>query len=299
MRKIISALTAWAIFFISNALTLGYLVSLYDDPTHLIAGNFNLSAAMFILPLALLTYPLDFSISMTIIFIANYLFWNVLKSPFSLSEILIYGGTFIIFAILVSLLGHWSKIRGIKKLAQLNLIIETQNQEILEQNRKLELQATYDALTGAYNRGFGLQILEDRIRQNHRDRLELTIVYIDVDNLKTTNDRLGHKYGDQIILGVVESMRAGIRDGDLVCRMGGDEFLLVMNNCSLAGAKNVMIRICEQLEILSRNSPFPYEISWGALSYNRDNFSSLHEFIERADQIMYASKQAKKNKQRN
>lgn len=134
---------------------------------------------------------------------------------------------------------------------------------------------------------------------HHRDRLELTIVYIDVDNLKTTNDKFGHKFGDQLILGVVESIRAGIRDGDLVCRMGGDEFLLVMSNCSLAGAINIMKRICEQLEVLSQGSPFLYEISWGALGYNKDYFPSLNEFIERADQIMYESKQAKKNKQKN
>lgn len=294
VRKILSALTVWAIFFISNALTLGYLVSCYDDPILLIAGNVNLSLAMFILPLALLTYPLYFSISMTLIFITNYLFWNIFNSSFSLSETLIYGGAFIIFAILVSLLGHWSKIRGIKQLVKLNLIIEIQNQEIREQNRKLELQATFDALTGAYNRGFGLQILENRIQQNLRDRLELTIVYIDVDNLKTTNDSLGHKYGDQLIVGVVESMRSVIRDGDLVCRMGGDEFLLVLSNCSLYQAKNIMKRICEKLEVLSKDSPFLYEISWGALSYNQDDFPSLNEFIERSDQIMYESKQAKK-----
>lgn len=258
----------------------------------------NLSAAMFILPLALLTYPLLFSISMTVIFVISYLFWNLLYSNLSFSEHLIYGGIFNIFAILVSLFGHWSKFRSIKRIAELNLVIEIKNQEILEQNRKLELQATYDALTGAFNRGIGLQILEDRIRLNQRDSLELTIVYIDLDNLKTTNDNLGHKFGDQLILGVVESIRGAIRDADLVCRLGGDEFLVVMNNCDLAEAKRIMSRICTQLELLSRGSPFPYEISWGALSHNKDDFPSLNEFIEGADRIMYEAKQAKKRLRR-
>jgi diguanylate cyclase (GGDEF)-like protein len=294
LRKRLSGLTAWAIFFFYNALILGYFVSLYDDPILLVAANVNLSVAMFILPLALLTYPPRFNLSLTFMFIASYLFWNILYSPFSFADILIYGGTFNIFAILVSLFGHWSKYRAIRRIAELNLIIETKNQEILEQNRKLEQQATYDNLTGAFNRGFGLQILDDRIRLNQRDTLELTIVYIDVDNLKTTNDRLGHKYGDQLILGVVISIRGEIREADLVCRMGGDEFLVVMNNCDLPEARRVMIRICAQLEQLSQGSPFPYEISWGALSYNKDDFKSLDEFIERADQIMYDSKQAKK-----
>ena len=296
LKKVISGLTAWAIFFVYNALHLGYFVSLYDDPIQLLAANVNLSAAMFILPLALLTYPLWFSLSLTAIFVANYLFWNVLDSPHSLAELMINGGTFVVFAILVSLLGHWSKIRSIKRIAELNLVIEIKNQEILEQNRKLELQATYDALTGVYNRGFGLQILEDRIRLNQRDGLELTIVYVDVDNLKTTNDTLGHKLGDRLILGVVESIRNAIREADLICRLGGDDFLVVMHHCDLEEAKRIMIRIGTQLENLSQGSPFPYEISWGALSYDKDEFSTMNEFIEQADHLMYETKLAKKKR---
>ena len=294
LRKRLSALTAWAIVFVFNALHLGYFVSLYDDPMQLLAANVNLSAAMFILPLALLTYPLRFSLALTAIFVVNYVFWNVLDSPFSYAELLIYGGTFQIFAIVVSLLGHWSKVRSVRRIVELNRVIELKNQEILAQNHKLELQATYDALTGAFNRGSGLHILEDRIRLTQRDGLQLTIVYIDVDNLKSTNDGLGHKFGDQLILGVVESIRGVIREADLVCRLGGDEFLVVMNNCEEADAKHIMLHICTHLELLSEGSPFPYEISWGVLSYNKDDFPSMNEFVERADQIMYQSKQAKK-----
>jgi len=297
-QKRISALTAWAIFFVYNALHLGYFVSLYEDPTQLIAANVNLSAAMFILPLALLTYPLRFSLSLTAIFVANYLFWNFLVSSHSLAQLMINGGTFVVFAILVSLLGHWSKIRSIRRIAELNLELEIKNQEIVDQNKKLEVQATYDALTGAFNRGFGLQILEDRIRLKQRDELELTIVYVDVDNLKSTNDTLGHKFGDQLILGVVGALRGAIREADLVCRLGGDEFLLVMNHCALDAAKVIMGRVDAQLEQLSKGSPFPLEISWGALSYNKDDFPSLNEFIERADHLMYEFKQAKKKLKR-
>jgi diguanylate cyclase (GGDEF)-like protein len=294
LRKRLSALTALAIFFVFNTLHLCYFVSLYDDPMQFLAANVNLSAAMFILPLALLTYPLRFSLALTAIFVANYVFWNVLESPFSYVDLLIYGGAFHIFAIVVSLLGHWSKIRSVRRIAELNRVIEVKNQEILEQNHKLELQATYDTLTGSFNRGFGLHFLEDRIRLTQRDGLQLTIVYIDVDNLKSTNDGLGHKFGDQLILGVVESIRGALREADLVCRLGGDEFLVVMNNCEEAEAKRIMLRICTHLELLSEGSPFPYEISWGVLSYNKDDFPSMNEFVERADQIMYQSKQAKK-----
>ena len=144
LRKRLSALTAFAIFFVFNSLILCYFVSLYDDLLQFLAASVNLSAAMFILPLALLTYPLRFSLALTAIFVATYVFWNVLKSPFSYAELLIYGGAFNIFAIVVSLLGHMSKIRSVRRIAKLNQVIELKNQEILEQNHKLELQATYD-----------------------------------------------------------------------------------------------------------------------------------------------------------
>ena len=126
----------------------------------------------------------------------------------------------------------------------------------------------------------------------------MTIVYADIDNLKTTNDGLGHKFGDQLIVGVVESVRSAIRDVDLVCRLGGDEFLLVMSDCELTEAKRIMNRICTQLEQRSEGSPFPYEISWGALSYNKSEFGSLNEFIEAADHLMYEAKQEKKHLRR-
>jgi len=294
LRKSISGLTAWGIFAVFNALHLTCFASLYEDRIHLIAANVNLSVAMFILPLALLTYPIGFSICITLVFITSYLFWNILNSPVSFSDILINGGAFNIFAMLVSVLGHWSKVRSTKQLVKLKLIIETKNQEILEQNHKLELQATYDALTGAFNRVAGLKILEDRIGLNQRDGRDLTIVYVDVDNLKTTNDGLGHKFGDQLIVGVVESMRSTIRDVDLVCRVGGDEFLVVMSDCELTEAKRIMGHICAQLEQRSEGSPFPFEISWGALSYNKGEFESLNEFIEAADHLMYEAKQEKK-----
>ena len=174
MRKRISALTAWAIFFAFNAAYLGYFASLVKDPVQLTVWNMNLSAAMFALPLALLTYPAWFNIGLVGFFVLNYLFWFSLNSPYSLLELLIYGGTFQLFAIFMALFGHWSKVRSAMVVAQLRFTVEAKNQEILEQNRKLEIKATYDALTGALNRGAGLKILEDRIRLNQRDGRDLT-----------------------------------------------------------------------------------------------------------------------------
>lgn len=298
LRKRISALTAFAIFYLVTSFYLGRFASLFNDPIQLTAWNMNTGAAMFLIPLALLTFPHRFNAMLIVAFFANYSFWFLLNSVFSFYELIVYGGSFLVFVALASLLGHWAKVLSAKRLAMLQLVIETKNQEILEKNRQLEFRATYDVLTGAFNRGAGLQILEDRIRLTHRDALDLTIVYVDVDNLKSTNDSLGHKLGDQLILGVVESIRYALRDVDLVCRLGGDEFLVVMGNCSQAEAQHIMNRIGAKLETLSTGSPFPYEISWGALGYKRADFHSVDEFIEGADRLMYEAKQEKKRLRR-
>ena len=298
LRKRLSALTAFAIFYLVTSFYLGRFASLFDDPIQLTAWNMNTGAAMFLIPLALMTFPHRFNVMLIVAFFANYSFWFLLNSVFSFYELIVYGGSFLVFVALTSLLGHWAKVLSAKRLAMLQLVIETKNQEILEKNSQLEFRATYDVLTGAFNRGAGLQILEDRIRLTHRDALDLTIVYVDVDNLKSTNDSLGHKLGDKLILGVVESIRNALRDVDLVCRLGGDEFLVVMGNCSQAEAQNIMNRICAKLEMLSTGSPFPYEISWGALGYKRADFHSVDEFIEGADRLMYEAKQEKKRLRR-
>src|SRR4029079_2396872 len=94
---------------------------------------------------------------------------------------------------------------------------------------QLEHQANYDALTGLPNRN----LLLDRLRQavySQRHVRSIAVVFIDLDHFKFVNDSLGHHTGDKLLQKMSERLRSAVRDGDTVSRLGGDEFILILND---------------------------------------------------------------------
>jgi PleD family two-component response regulator len=96
---------------------------------------------------------------------------------------------------------------------------------------QLEHQANYDALTGLPNRN----LLHDRLRQavySQRERRSIAVVFMDLDHFKFVNDSLGHSTGDLLLKAMGERLRSVLREGDTVGRVGGDEFVLILNDQS-------------------------------------------------------------------
>src|SRR5207248_9229063 len=96
---------------------------------------------------------------------------------------------------------------------------------------QLEHQANYDALTGLPNRN----LLHDRLRQtvySQRNPRNVAVVFMDLDHFKFVNDSLGHSTGDKLLKGMGERLRSVLREGDTVGRVGGDEFVLILNDQS-------------------------------------------------------------------
>lgn len=157
---------------------------------------------------------------------------------------------------------------------------------------RVKVHAERDLQTGVLNRQTGLDLLGERIRECKLSGKPLTICFVDINNLKQVNDKLGHKAGDRLIEVVSTTIRTALRNRDYVCRLGGDEFLVTFCDCGIAQARSAWNRIYTLL--MKKNEcpeiGFPVSVSYGFAEYNAIEGLSVMDFIEQADAAMYAHK---------
>ena len=161
---------------------------------------------------------------------------------------------------------------------------------------ELHLYATTDAMTGVLNRRTGLEMLEQQIKISKRRPMKFTICYVDINNLKYVNDNYGHNDGDFMILKVVETIKANLREADIVCRLGGDEFMIIFIDCNEAQARAIMERISKALDDYNKKKEKPYliTISKGFAEFIPGEAINAEELIALADIEMYRDKQIMK-----
>jgi len=165
-----------------------------------------------------------------------------------------------------------------------------------EAEEKLEKLARIDSLTGCYNRRYGLELLDRQLKLSHRSKSPLLLAFLDIDGFKAINDNFGHEEGDKVLKGVVKLLKFTLREIDIICRMGGDEFLLIFPDSSLKEAPLIKERLNKDLTKLNQTLKKPYKIgiSIGFSCYNPDNPQSADELIRIADKKMYEDKKNKK-----
>src|SRR5665648_53282 len=164
-----------------------------------------------------------------------------------------------------------------------------QRKQLEEELKKL---AHYDTLTGAYNRGYGLELLQRQIKLSKREKSPLLFAYSDLDNLKYINDEFGHEEGDRAMLQVAKLFKSILREVDIITRMGGDEFLVIFLDSSLNEIPIIKKRLSKELACLNQVSKKPYKIgfSTGFSYYNPSNPLPMDELIRIADEMMYKEK---------
>jgi diguanylate cyclase (GGDEF)-like protein len=156
--------------------------------------------------------------------------------------------------------------------------------------------STVDALTGLYNRTFFFSALEREIARGDRSGRAFCLVMLDLDDLKSVNDRYGHVSGDQVLRNVADTIRSGVRKIDVAARYGGDEFVALLPETDPTGgwvlAEKIRLTVAEQG--MPGIDPTP-TVSVGVVSYPADG-RSADALLVSADRAMYASKRSGKNR---
>lgn len=171
-------------------------------------------------------------------------------------------------------------------------ITEKKNQE-----ERILKQAHYDGLTNLPNRFLALDRLAQIINESLRDGTHAAVLFLDLDGFKRINDSLGHETGDRLLIQASKRLAASIRAGDTVCRLGGDEFIVILGGLKTASdaqpvAQN-LLKSCRETYVIDGRE-LVVTASIGIAIYPEDG-SSSNELLRNADTAMYHSKEQGRN----
>ena len=179
--------------------------------------------------------------------------------------------------------------------------VAIQNARLYEEVQEL---AITDGLTKIYNRRGLFQLGEREVERALRFRHSLSIIMLDLDHFKRVNDTHGHLIGDHVLSALAERCRAQVRNVDIAARYGGEEFILLLLETEIAGAAQVAERLRQAVEnmVISAEADeneigktVQITVSQGIATLTPD-MQNLTDLIARADQVMYAAKQAGRNR---
>lgn len=165
-----------------------------------------------------------------------------------------YLPTFIFTPILTLVLFYTLLFYSIKSVKIVGFKRKSDELEVLKlknsiHKKYIESKVLKDDLTSCYNRKYIMSNLEEKYRDNI---FNFAILFVDIDGLKMVNDTLGHEFGDQYIINISNAIREAIRDDDLVARIGGDEFLVVLNDIKEDDIDYILNRINEKIDLFDK-----------------------------------------------
>ncbi|HLG55727.1 MAG TPA: GGDEF domain-containing protein [Vicinamibacterales bacterium] len=184
--------------------------------------------------------------------------------------------------------------RSVLSAAAALLAVSLKNSELFREVRENSVR---DGLTGCFNRTHALEVLDAELRRARRSRLPLSLVMFDLDNFKGINDRHGHLCGDAVLAAVGAKMKAELRGSDLKCRYGGDEFMVILPDTPIAGARQVsenLRRAIAEHPVAWNDAQVLVTASFGLTAINQGEHDPLGA-ISRADTALYRAKQLGRN----
>jgi diguanylate cyclase (GGDEF)-like protein len=168
--------------------------------------------------------------------------------------------------------------------------------ELEDANDRLHNLSLSDELTGLNNRRGFMILATALLKFARRAGQPLSLLYIDLDSLKSMNDKFGHAAGDALIIRFARILTDTFRDSDVVGRMGGDEFVVLTVEAVENDLANIQARLQQNVDAHNRNTTPGYALSFslGAIRVDLVSSTSMEELLLQADEAMYRHKQARK-----
>jgi len=187
-------------------------------------------------------------------------------------------------------------------LARVNRELKIQSliKELKASYEKLQELAQTDPLTRLYNRRYFSEISSNILNLAKREKKPLSVVMLDIDKFKRVNDTYGHQVGDEVIVSLANILKANKRESDIVCRYGGEEFVILLPNTPIDGAVNFANKLREKVQNyilnLDDGTTLKFTISLGVASVNLEKEESIEKALNRADEALYESKNSGRNR---
>jgi diguanylate cyclase (GGDEF)-like protein len=259
-------------FCIASCLTILFLIGVVDY----ITGEEISLSVFYLLPVSLATWRAGRWIGILFCFFAAivWFFIDLITGHVYSHFIIPYWNAFerLCFFLIVSY--HLSKLKN-----------------SLMQEKQL---ARTDTLTGLLNRIAFNDAAQSEIDKARRFKHPFTVAYMDLDNFKIVNDKLGHSVGDALLQLVADNIKKNTRVVDIVARLGGDEFIILLPETGIESAQLVFRKLQERIMEAMQENRWPTTLSIGAITYINPP-DTVDNMIKKADSLMYSAKNSGKN----
>jgi diguanylate cyclase (GGDEF)-like protein len=167
----------------------------------------------------------------------------------------------------------------------------------LQQKHAEELRALslLDDLTGLNNRRGFLTLAQQQIKMTLRNKRELVLLFVDMDDFKQINDKYGHQQGDVALQRAARVLRATFRDSDIIARLGGDEFVVLAADTGTSAS--IVERLRRELAVRNAQDGLPYTLSFsvGAARFDPENPPTIEQLLQTADAMLYEQKRQRRH----
>lgn len=167
-------------------------------------------------------------------------------------------------------------------------------QDNFKKTEKLYELATRDGLTGVYNRAFYIESFNKKVHESLRNNRPFSLILLDLDYFKQINDEYGHLTGDEVLKSIAILLKSQLRESDLICRWGGEEFSILLLDTDLKSASYVAEKLRTQIELLRVDGIVKLTSSFGVTQWREDD--TEESVFKRVDNSLYLAKLTGRNK---